>query len=80
MKRVPALCPACGTKVKSSDSPTTQDTAPTHTEASDPVKALTEGSTTSDTESTDIHEGTNDDEENQNSIAEFLEKEVAQED
>lgn len=80
MKRVPALCPACGTKVKSSDSPTTQDTTPTHTEACDPVKALTEGSTTNDTESTHIHKDTNDVEQNQNSIAEYLEKEVAQKD
>ena len=80
MKRVPALCPACGTKVKSSKSPTTQDTAPTHTEGGDPVKALTEDSTTNDTESTHIHQDINDVEENQNSIAEFLEKEVAQED
>ena len=80
MRRVPALCPGCNTKVKKSNSPTSQDATPTKPNSSAPVEAVTEDSDNEDTGDTHILEDTDEIEKDKDGIAEVLERGVANKD
>ena len=80
MNRVPAICPACGTKEKKSNRVNNQDAIPTKLKEPIPATTIDEGSEIEDGDGTQILGDSDNIEENEDGIANLLEGGVAQED